>query len=143
MPRVRPQVSREMLPVHCHAWTYLSIVTLECTSPAKRFLPKTVNEKKVLTTQSLAFILIENQYTLLKLTNTIKKLSSTSTTKTKTSKYTHILRYKKLWQIQKTELQVSKNKHKTNEDKNNQIHSQIKIDNEHLENIIKLKNTKN
>ena len=50
-------MSREMLPVHCHAWTCLSIVTLECTSPAKRFPPKTVNEKKFISNQSLIFIL--------------------------------------------------------------------------------------
>ena len=56
-----PQVSREMLPIHCLAWTCLSIVKLECTSPAKRFPPKTVNEKKFLSTQSLTFILTENQ----------------------------------------------------------------------------------
>ena len=37
---------------------------------------------------------------------------------------------------------VSKNEHKTNEDKNKQIHSQIKIQNEHLKNITKLTNTK-
>ena len=41
--QIRPQVSKEILPIHCHAWTWLSIVTLECTSPTKRFLPKTVN----------------------------------------------------------------------------------------------------
>ena len=56
----RPQVCREMLPIHCHAWTCLSIVTLECTSPAKRFPPKTVNEKKFPSTQSLTFILTEH-----------------------------------------------------------------------------------
>ena len=49
----RPQVSREMLPVHCHAWTCLSIATLECTSPAKRFPSKTVDEKKFLSTQQI------------------------------------------------------------------------------------------
>ena len=57
----RPEVSREMLYIYCHAWTCLSIVTLECTSPAKRFSPKTANEKKFLSTQSLTFILIQNQ----------------------------------------------------------------------------------
>ena len=30
----RPQVSWEMLPIHCHAWTCLSIVTLEYKSSA-------------------------------------------------------------------------------------------------------------
>ena len=43
----RRQVSREMLLVHWQAWACLSIVTLECTSPAKRFPPKSVNEKKM------------------------------------------------------------------------------------------------
>ena len=33
---------------------------------------------------------------------------------------------------------VSKHKHTTDEDKNKQIHSQIKIHNEHLKNIIKI-----
>ena len=42
-------------------WTCLSIVTLECTSPAKRFPPKTVNEKKFHPTQSLTFILAKKQ----------------------------------------------------------------------------------
>ena len=49
----RPQVSREMLPVHCHAWTCLSIVALECTSPVKRFPPKTANEKNFFSTQQI------------------------------------------------------------------------------------------
>ena len=38
---------------------------------------------------------------------------------------------------------VSKNEHATIEDKNKQIHSQIKIHNEHLKNLLKLTNTKN
>ena len=37
---------------------------------------------------------------------------------------------------------VSKNKHTTDEDKNNQIHSQIKIHNEHLKNINKIEKYK-
>ena len=49
------------MTVHCHAWTCLSIVTYECKSPAKRFPPKTVNEKKFLSTQSLPFVLTKNQ----------------------------------------------------------------------------------
>ena len=57
----RPEVCREMLHIHSHAWTCLSIVTLECTSPTKRFPPKTVNEKTSLSTQSLTFILTKNQ----------------------------------------------------------------------------------
>ena len=66
-----PQVSKEMLPVHCQAWTCLSSTTHECTSPAKRFPLKTVNEKNYfLYTQSMTFILTENQWTLIKLKNT-------------------------------------------------------------------------
>ena len=57
----RPQVSREMLPIHCHVGACLSIVTLECTYPAKRFPPKTINEKKFPSAQSLTLILTENQ----------------------------------------------------------------------------------
>ena len=49
----RPQVSREMLPVHCHAWTCLSIIALECTSPVRRFPPKTANEKNFFSTQQI------------------------------------------------------------------------------------------
>ena len=57
----RPQMSRQMqvghdyslsrldMPIHCHA------------SPAKRFPPKTVNEKKFLSIQSQTFILTKNQ----------------------------------------------------------------------------------
>ena len=37
---------------------------------------------------------------------------------------------------------VSKNKHITDEDKNKQIHSQIKIHNEHLKNIHKIEKYK-
>ena len=47
----RPQVSRQMLSIHCHDWTCLFIAILECTWPAKRFPPKTVNEKKFFSTQ--------------------------------------------------------------------------------------------
>ena len=57
----KPQVSIQMLSINFHAWAYLSIVMLECTLPAKRFPPKTVNEKKFLSTQSLIFILTKNQ----------------------------------------------------------------------------------
>ena len=57
----RLQVNRKILPIYFHVWICLSIVTLECTSPAKRFPPKTINEKKFLSTQSLTFILTENQ----------------------------------------------------------------------------------
>ena len=57
----RPRASREMLPIPCHAQTCLSTVTPECTSHAKRFSPKTANEKKFLYTKSLTFILTKNQ----------------------------------------------------------------------------------
>ena len=71
----RPQVNREMLPIHFNAWSSLSIFTLEWTSPAKRFPPKTANEKNSF---------ISNKYK--------KKMSSTSATKTKTNKYVRTLR---------------------------------------------------
>ena len=61
---IRSQVSREMLLVHCQAWTCLSIVTLDCTSSAYRFLPKTFNEKKFLSTPSPTFILTKNPFLL-------------------------------------------------------------------------------
>ena len=96
------------MPIHCHAWTWRSNATLECTSPAKRFTPKTVNEKKFLSTQSLAFILIINWWALPKLTNTIKKTDQNF----------------------------------YNEDKNKQVHSQIKIHHEHLKNINKIEKYK-
>ena len=57
----RPQLSREILPIHCQAWTCPYIVMLNYTSPAKRFLPKIVNEKKYLPTQLLTFILTKKQ----------------------------------------------------------------------------------
>ena len=62
---------------------------LDCILPAKKFRPKTANEKKYLSTQSLIFILTENKRKLIKLTNTIQ--------------------------------------HSYIEDKNKQIHSQIKF----------------
>ena len=63
--------------------------------------------------------------------------------KTRTNKYTHRSRYTertllKLKNTKKLKYKVSKNKHTTDEDKNNQIHSQIKIHNEHLKNISKI-----
>ena len=48
-----PQVSREILPIHCHTLTCLSNAMLEFTSPAKRFPPKATNEKKFLSTQQI------------------------------------------------------------------------------------------
>ena len=115
----------------------LSFVMLGCISPLKRFPPKTGNEKKSLSTQSLTFTLTENQWTLLKLTNTIKKkkkMNSTFTTKTKTNKYTRRLRY--TWRtLLKLNIIVSKNKHTTNKDKSKQIHSHNKI---HLNSINKI-----
>ena len=119
----RSQVSRQMLPIHCHAWTCLFIVTFECTSPTKRFPPKTAKWKEIPSNP----------------TNT-KKLNSAPTTKTKTNKYT-----RRLWctwrtlltlkNTKKLKYKLWKNKHTNDKDKNNQIHSQIKIHNEHLNNI--------
>ena len=72
--------------------------------------------------------------------------------KIKYSKYTRRLRHiMNTWRIllklkntKKLKNEVSKNKHTTDKGKNNQIHSQIKIHNEHLNNISnKLANTKN
>ena len=116
----RSQVSRQMPRVDhkwvrrcCLSWTCLFNATLECTSPAKRFPLKTAN------------------------------LKSTSTTKTRTNKYTRRLRYAgrtllKLINTKKLKYKVSKNKHTTDEDKDNQIHSQIKIHNEHLMKITQI-----
>ena len=87
----RSEVSR-LLPIHCHNWICLSNATLECTPPVKRFPSKTANENNFLSTQSLTFIITVNQWTFLKLTIAIKKLNSTSTTKTKTNKYNRRLR---------------------------------------------------
>ena len=69
-----------------------------------------------------------------------KNLNSTSTTKTKTNKYTRRLRYTwktllKLKNTEKLKYVVSKNTRTTNKDKNNQIHSHIKI---HLNDINKV-----
>ena len=148
----RPEVSREMLRIHCHAWTCLSIVMLECSSSAKRFLSKTVNEKKFLSSQSLTFILTDNQLKLLKLTNTIKKTEQHFYSKTKTNKYTGRLRYimntwRTLLKFKNTKktlkYKVTMNKQKTDKDKNNQMHSQNKIHNEHLKAINKICNYKN
>ena len=92
------QVSRQMPRVGlksvwrcCLSWTCL---TLECISPAKRFLPKTPS------------------------------INSTSTPKTRTNKYTRRLRYTgrtllKLKNTKKLTYKISKNKHKTNKDKSN------------------------
>ena len=118
----RPQVSREMLPVHCHAWTCLSTVTLECALPAKRFPPQTVNEKEY-PTQSLSFILTENQWTLLKLTNTIKNLTALLQQRQKNKRAQsqikiHLKNTTKIGKYKKLNYKVSKNNHTTNEDKN-------------------------
>ena len=48
----------------------------------------------------------------------------------------------KLTNTKKLNYKISKNKHTTDEDKNNQIHSQIKIHNEHLKNINKIEKYK-
>ena len=62
----RSQVSKEMLPIRCHGCSGLSNAMVECTSPVKRFPPKIANEKKLLSTESLTFILtkIEPDYRL-------------------------------------------------------------------------------
>ena len=112
----KPQVSRQMLPIHCHAGTCWSIVTLECALPAKRSPPKTVNEKKSHSTQSLTFTLTENQWPLLKLTNTIKKTEQHSYTKDKNKQvYSQIKKHNeqlksitKISKYKKTELQSIK-----------------------------------
>ena len=49
----KPQVSREMLPIHGHAWTCLSSAMFQCASPAKKFSPKIANEKNFLSTQQI------------------------------------------------------------------------------------------
>ena len=87
---------------------------LDCILPAKKFPPKTANEKKYLSTQSLIFILTKNKRKLIKLTNTIQ----------------HFYIEDKNKQIHS---QI-KNNHTTDKDKNNQIHWHIKI---HLNNINK------
>ena len=61
-------MSRQILPIHYHTSTCLSIVTLECTSPAKRFSMNTVNEKKFFSPQSLSF-LIKLQHGLVRILN--------------------------------------------------------------------------
>ena len=45
----RLQVIREMLPIHYHAWTWLSIVTLECIQDSCRELSmkKSVSAQKI------------------------------------------------------------------------------------------------
>ena len=72
-----------------------------------------------------------------------KKINISITTKTKTNKCTGRLRYitntwrtlLRLVNTKKLNCKVSKNKHTTDENKNNQIHSQINIHKEHLKNI--------
>ena len=89
----KPHVNREMLPIHCHAWTCLSSATLECTSPAKRFPLKTVNEKKFLSTQQIH-----------------KKLNSTPMSEHKTDmNITKIEKYKKTSMTEhKTDMNITK-----------------------------------
>ena len=105
----------EMLPIHCRAWACLSNATLECTSLAKRFPPKTVNAKKFLSTQQ-----------------TPKKLNMTH--HKAEMNITKIEKYKKLNMTEhKTDMNITKiqkykntEQHFYNEDKNKQAHSQIK-----------------
>ena len=117
----RPQVSREMLPIHCHAWTCLSIIMLECTSPAKWFPPKTEKKRKEMPKRNS---FLPNKY----------------------KKWIALLRRstKQIWTLQKlanTEKPKTE-QHFYSKDKNNQVHSQIKIHKEHLKNITKIDNHK-
>ena len=48
--QIRPHVSREMLPIHCHALPSI-VIHIHC--------PKTVDEKNILSARSLTFILNE------------------------------------------------------------------------------------
>ena len=74
-------------------------------------LRDSVNENKFLCTQLLTFILNDATMETLQPTKQNDMIANNN-------------KYK-----------VSKNKHTTDEDKNKQIHSQIKIHNEHLKNI--------
>ena len=72
----------------------------ECTLAAKRFLPKTVNEKNYfLLTKSLTFYFTKNQWTSIKLNTTkktevkVSKNKHTNDEDKKTNKYTPKLRY--------------------------------------------------
>ena len=144
----RPQVSRQMPRVGLK-WVgrcCLSIVTLGHAYPLSRLSVHHLlrdSRRKLsmkrnsfltnhwslfyLPTQSLTFILTENQWTLLKLTNTIKKLNSTSTTKTKNKQVysqikIHLNNITKIRKYKKPNYKVSKNKHTTDEDKNTLAH---------------------
>ena len=59
--RRRKLRTRKYVAYPLSRWTCPSVTTFECTSPAEIFATKTVNEKKFLSTQSLTFILTENQ----------------------------------------------------------------------------------
>ena len=98
----RPQVSREMLPIHCHVWTCLSNATLECTSPAKRFPLKTANLNSTSTTKTRT-----NKYTR-KLRYTERTLLKLKNTKNWSTKYQRI--NKQLMKTKKLKYKVSKNK---------------------------------
>ena len=67
---------------------------LECTSPAKRFPPKTVNEKEFLSTQSLTFVLTRTNEHYNKIVKyKVSKNKYTTDEDINTNKYTHKLRY--------------------------------------------------
>ena len=110
------------MPVHSQAWTCLSIVKLECTSPAKRFLPKTVNDQKFSSTQSLTFTFTKNQ-------SELKNEANMETLRP--TKQNDIVAINNSYK-------VLKNEHRTSENENKQIHSQIKIHNEHMKNITEI-----
>ena len=50
----------------------------------------------------------------------------------------HLKHINKIGKYKKLNYKVSKNKHTTSENKNNQIHSQIDTHNEHLKNITEI-----
>ena len=109
----RPQVSSEMLPIHCRAWTCLSNATLDCTSPAKRFSPKTVNEKKLLSTQQI----LKTEQHFYNEDKNKQVHSQIKIHNEQLKNITKIVKYKKNWTKK-----VSKNEHRTDEDKKKQIH---------------------
>ena len=117
-----------MLRVYCNAWTCLSIVTLQCTSLAKRFLPKTVGEKYFLSTQQ-----IQKNWTAFD-----KKKQVHSYIKRHLKNIPKIGKYKTTWSTKYQRINTQAIMTKIS-----QIHSQIKRHNKHLNNIIKIGKYKN
>ena len=114
----RPQMGRQMSRVGlkwvgtcCLSWTCLPNVTLECTSLAKRFPLKTAN------------------------------LNNTSTTKTRTNKYTRRLRYteRTLLKMKNIKTWTTKYQRINTKPMKTKIYSQIKM---HLKNITKIEKYK-